>query len=87
MERALPEWSSRGGFDLEAIEFAVRDSLQRVGARFLEQLLNTDWEGSSRGWVPCDQQHVSRHVGKREKTVLTVVGEIHLDREYYHAEL
>jgi hypothetical protein len=87
MERALRERSARGGFDLEAMEFAIRDSLQRVGARFLEQLLNTNWEGRWRGWVPCDQQHASRHVGKREKTVLTVVGEIHLDREYYHCEL
>jgi hypothetical protein len=78
--------SAADGIDLEALEFALRDSLHRVGSSFLEQLLNTDWGERSAGCVLCDDRHVSRHVGKRGKKVLTVVGEIEIHREYYHCQ-
>lgn len=83
MEKALGERSRQGGFDLEALEVAIRDGLHRVGCHFLEQLLNGDWSDHS-GCVLCANQHPSRPLGRREKRVLTVLGEIQLARSYFH---
>ncbi len=83
MDRALRERGQNGSFDLEALEFAVRDSLHRLGGSFLEQFLNTEWQDTV-GCVRCKQQHASRPAGKREKKLLTVLGEIRLERDYFH---
>jgi hypothetical protein len=83
MDRALRERGSQGSFDLEALEFAVRDCMHHLGGSLLEQFLNTEWTDTV-GCVRCEQQHASRPMGKREKKILTVLGEIRLERDYFH---
>lgn len=68
--------------DFESLETLVRDTSLRVGAGILESMINSD---------RCDCQPTLTHsdgtvmnyAGRREKTLVTVLGDITLKRAYY----
>ncbi len=69
-----------GHDDLESLEFDIRGSMHEVGRKFLERLLSTRFTEGEREEI--DEGY--RFVGEREKTILTVLGEVRIMRRYYY---
>lgn len=76
------ERRKRGSLDLEAVEQATRDALHQAGAGLLETLLNEDEPSEPRRRCGCGGQ--ARWAGKRSKKIVTLLGEVRLERAYYH---
>lgn len=73
-----------GRADLESLEMHIRDSMHGVGALMLEKLLNSDG-GDYRGrTIADDKGHVFEFVEYRDKTVVTVLGDVEVKRAYYY---
>ena len=69
---------------MEAIEMGVRSSMHSIGKTLLEEIVNAD-KGDYRGRViPCEKGHGYEFVEYREKSLLTVLGEIKVNRAYYY---
>ena len=68
--------------DLEAVEQATRDALHQAGAGLLEALLNEQPASDARQLCACGKQ--ARYAGKRSKKLLTMLGEVVVERPYYH---
>jgi hypothetical protein len=66
--------------DLEAVELALRASLQQVGATALTALLQFDPPGGEERELPCPCGHRAKYVGLRSKPVLTAVGQAQYQR-------
>ena len=71
-----------GKLDLEAVEQATRDALHQAGAGLLEALLNEQPASDARQLCACGKQ--ARYAGKRSKKLLTMLGEVVVERPYYH---
>ncbi len=69
--------------DLEATEQALREMGQRVSGGLLEKLLNADGD-LPRIDVVCGKGHRARFTGRRPKQLVTVVGDVKLERGYYY---
>lgn len=72
------------GIDFEAIETALRRQVLGLAARAIEQRLNadtSDYTGPSRS---CDCGRPARYAGRRIKTFESILGELRLERAYYH---
>jgi len=57
---------------------------QRLSGRVLEKVLNADgglYQGSR---IDCGKGHQARYGGQREKQLVTVVGQVNVQRAYYH---
>src|SRR5258705_13631789 len=70
--------------DFEALETALRRRTLQLAARLLEQQFNrdhSDYQGSS---LPCAWGRRARYVERRWKSFHSVVGELKLERAYYH---
>lgn len=73
-----------GRADLESLEMHIRDSMHSVGALMLEKLLNSDG-GDYRGRAIADDSgHVFEFIEYRDKTVVTVLGDVEVKRAYYY---
>ena len=75
--------------DLNEVERLVRETVQRVGAKAIEIQLtgkSLGYEGSSRACdtpgCRCDQRFVSY----RPRTLATLLGQVTLQRAYYHCK-
>ena len=68
-------------WDLEALETATRAALHQAGAKLLEQLLEAPLEAEPE--QPCHCGRRARHRGRRPKKMLTVLGEVEIERPYY----
>lgn len=81
-------WQGSGGSgertDWEAIEFAVRAGMLRVGAVLMETILNADDGGYEGPTLRCSENHVMDYHAHRWKDVLTVVGNVRVGRSYYY---
>jgi hypothetical protein len=83
IERLLGREAAQA-LDFEALETAVRRQALRFAARVVEQRLNadhSDFTGLSR---PCSCGQPARYVERRAKPFQTVLGELRLERAYYH---
>lgn len=70
--------------DLEAVEKALREMGQRLAGSVLGKVLNADgglYRGSR---IDCGKGHQARFGGQREKQLVTVVGQVPVQRAYYH---
>jgi hypothetical protein len=74
------------GWDFEAIETAARRQALRVAARAVEQRLNADHSDHRASTFPCACGKGARYAGRREKTFQSALGELTLQRAYYHCE-
>ena len=77
MQQAL-----HGLLDFEKLENLVRKTALRIGAEVLEAMLNADQHAPAPSITRPDGT-VFIYAGKREKTFVTVVGDITLKRAYY----
>lgn len=73
-----------GSFDLESFEMSIRSGMHSIGCRMLETLLNADGGCHHGAGIPCEKGHTALFVDYREKTLLTVLGEVNVKRAYYH---
>jgi len=64
----------------------VRQRALSVAARALEQRLNADRSDHRGPSLPCDCGKVARYAGRRKKTFRSALGELTLERAYYHCE-
>jgi hypothetical protein len=72
--------------DLEAVETALRRRVLRVAARVLETRLNADPSDYQGAEIDCACGQSARYVDRRRKTFVSVLGELNLERAYYHCE-
>jgi hypothetical protein len=79
----------RGGvdnWDFEAVEVAVRRKAMRVAARAVEQRFNADTSDHTSPTLPCACGEPARYAGRRSKKFESVLGELRLERAYYHCQ-
>ena len=72
------------GLDFEAIETAARRRALQVAARAVARRLNADTRDHAGPTVPCPCGQAARYAGRRPKTFTSVLGELTLERAYYH---
>jgi hypothetical protein len=70
--------------DLEAVETALRHRALRLAGRLLEERLNRDLSDQTGAPRPCACGQSARYVGRRAKRFQSVLGELNLERAYYH---
>ena len=68
-------------WDLEALETVTRAALHQAGAKLLEHLLEAPLEAEPE--QPCHCGRRARHRGRRPKKMLTLLGEVEIERPYY----
>jgi len=66
------------------VETAARRQALRLAARALEQRLNADVSDYAGPELACACGHSARHVGRRAKSFVSVLGPLRLERAYYH---
>jgi hypothetical protein len=70
-----------GQIDLEAVETLVRGSMHRAGAAILERLLSAPPAQASPPRCACG--HQIRHHDRRARQLLTALGPVEFERDYY----
>jgi hypothetical protein len=73
--------------DFEAIEIAARRQVLALAARAVEQRLNADTSDHAGPSLDCECGQAARYAGRRIKVVQSILGELKLDRAYYHCQL
>jgi hypothetical protein len=63
---------------------AARRGALRLAARVVEQRLNADQSDHSGSQLSCPCGSQARYAGRRRKTFQSVLGELELNRAYYH---
>jgi hypothetical protein len=74
------------GLDFEAIETAARRRVLRIAARAVERRLNADRSDHRGPTFPCACGKEARYAGRHAKTFHSALGELCLERAYYHCE-
>lgn len=88
---AYKDKSTQGHFDLESTETYIRDSMHQIGSIMLEKILNSDNGGFQGTTLPCKKGHRERghrfeFKEYRNKSLLTVLGPVTVERAYYYDE-
>jgi hypothetical protein len=78
---AVDDW------DFEAIETATRRRAMRVAARAVEQRFNAERSDYVGLTTPCSCGQPARYAGRHVKTFQSALGELRLERAYYHCEV
>lgn len=74
-----------GSSHFEALETLVRNTSLRIGSEFLEEMINSD-TSDSQPVITHPDGTVMEYAGRKEKTFVTVLGDITLNRAYYTDE-
>jgi hypothetical protein len=72
------------GIDFEAVETALRRQVLGLAARAIEQKFNADTSDCTGPFRPCRCGHPARYAGRRRKAFQSILGELCLERAYYH---
>lgn len=70
--------------DFEALETTARRSALLLAARIIERYVNADQSDHSAAHVVCSCGRPARYAGRRSKRIQSALGEMHLERAYYH---
>jgi len=70
--------------DFESLEVALRQRTLRLAAHAIEQRLNADFSDEVSARLRCACGNEARHVARRTKNVVSVLGPLRLERAYYH---
>jgi hypothetical protein len=70
--------------DFEAVEGALRRRVLQLAARAIEHRLNADRSDDTGPSRPCPCGRRARYAGRRAKRFTTVLGDLTLERAYYH---
>ena len=81
---ALAGPGAADGIDFEVLESAVWRQALGLAARLVERRLNADCRDRAGATLPCGCGGRATYVGRRTKTVTTVLGPMRLARAYYH---
>ena len=68
------------------METAARRCALAVAARAVARRINADHTDHAGPTVPCRCGNTAHYAGRREKTILTAMGEMRLARAYYHCD-
>ena len=68
---------------LALVETAARDAANRIGQALIQHALQVP-AGRPTGPVSCGQGHRARMAGVRSRTIRTALGEVHLERSWWH---
>jgi hypothetical protein len=77
------ERRASGGYDLDAVETAMRSAMHQAGAAALTQLLRYDPPDQDHRTIPCPCGRSAHYKELRSKTILTVLGPVELRRPYF----
>jgi hypothetical protein len=72
--------------DLEATEIHLRNAAFQIAARALELRINADTSDFTGPQRPCPCGQTARYAGRCGKTFTSVLGDLRLQRAYYHCE-
>ena len=72
--------------DFEAVERAARAAALQVAARLVAQYINADHSDKQGPRMACDCGHGAHYAGRRERTAITALGSVSLERAWYHCE-
>ncbi|MEK7836874.1 MAG: hypothetical protein AAB328_02710, partial [candidate division NC10 bacterium] len=73
--------------DFEAVETPARGRALEVAARAVEQRLNADHSDHADAPRPCPRCGApTRYAGRRDKSFTSVLGELRVERAYYHCD-
>jgi hypothetical protein len=81
--RIFAERRQTGSMDLEAMEMAFRAALHQAGAAALAQLLQFPEPAADQRLIPCPCGHQAHYRELRMRRILTVLGEVELNRPWY----
>lgn len=70
--------------DFEATEALLRERVLRLAGRALEQALDADHSDGGEPHRACACGGLARFAGRRPRTIVTVLGELRVERAYYH---
>jgi hypothetical protein len=70
--------------DLEALEMAVRQRVLSLAGSFLQRWLNRDTSDYAGPHLPCACHAEARYAGRRQKRFRSALGDLELERAYYH---
>jgi hypothetical protein len=70
--------------DFEALEMAARRAALAWAARLIQSWLNADDSDRRQAAVVCPCGHPARYVDRRRKRIQSALGELELERAYYH---
>lgn len=70
--------------DLEATEWSLRRAMHQVGGVVLEKVVNADGGDYCGVQLDCGVGHEARFIDYRQKQLLTVLGEVAVQRAYYY---
>ena len=73
-------------WDFEAIEAAARREALRVAGLAVANRLNSDYSDHSGPVLPCACGYPSRYAGRHSKTFTSTLGDLSLERAYYHCD-
>jgi hypothetical protein len=68
------------------VETAARRGALAVAARAVARRLNADHTDHAGPTLPCRCGHTAHYAGRKAKTILTALGEMELERAYYHCD-
>lgn len=74
----------QGHYDLESAEVLTRALMHKIGCVALEKLLNLDGGGLRDESQQCAAGHHATYIEVRQKEVLTVLGRVRVQRNYYY---
>ena len=77
---------SAEGLDFEAVETEAKRLALRIMGQALAGRLNADRSDQQGLGQPCDCGKVARYAGRRPKTITTALGDIELERAWYHCQ-
>ncbi len=69
---------------MEAVETVARRKALQVAARAIEQRFNADASDYAGPVLPCTCGQQARYVDRRSKTFQSALGDLNLERAYYH---
>lgn len=72
--------------DLEALEMALRQRVLSLAGGFLERGLNRDTCDYAGPHLPCACHAEARYAGRRRKRFRSALGDLELERAYYHCD-
>ncbi|HHV63296.1 MAG TPA: ISKra4 family transposase [Firmicutes bacterium] len=78
--------TGRDKANLHDLEDATSKAASRIAQILLEGMLDEFGDGYCDSRIPCKCGGKLRFVGRRELTITTICGEVHLKRAYYHCK-
>ena len=73
-------------WDFEAIEVAARREALRIAGLAIARRLNADHSDHAGAWLACPCGGQARYAGRRAKTFTSALGDLVLERAYFHCD-